>query len=47
MDIINNENKTGIILGNCNIDLLKCKEHNKTNDYLDNISLSGIHATNM
>ena len=37
MDIINNENKKAVILGDRNIDLLKYDINNMTNMYLDNI----------
>ena len=30
MEIINNEHKIGVIMGDMNIDLLKCSKHGKT-----------------
>jgi hypothetical protein len=41
LDTINAEFKTGIIMGDMNIDLLKFQAHAKTNDYLDNIFSRG------
>ena len=41
LDTINSEFKTGIIMGDMNIDLLKFQAHAKTNDYLDNIFSRG------
>ena len=37
MDIINNEHKQAIIMGDMNIDLLKYGSNYKTNEYLDNV----------
>ena len=42
MDIINNEHKHGVIMGDMNIDLLKFGSHQKTNEYLDNICSHGF-----
>ena len=42
MDIINNEKKSCVIMGDFNIDLLKYSSHAKTNDYLDNIFTIGF-----
>ena len=42
MDSINKENKHSIIMGDMNIDLLKYRIHNKTNDYLDAIFSNGF-----
>jgi len=35
------ENKSCVILGDMNIDLLKCYTHSKTNEYLDTIITHG------
>ena len=37
MEIINNEHKIGVIMGDMNIDLLKCSKHGKTNEYMNQI----------
>ena len=42
MDIINNEHKHGVIMGDMNVDLLKFGSHPKTDDYLDNIFSHGF-----
>ena len=42
MDIINNEKKSCVIMGDFNIDLLKYSSHAKTNDYVDNIFTRGF-----
>ena len=42
MNIINNEHKNGIIMGDMNIDLLKFNTHNKTSEYLDDIFSHGF-----
>ena len=42
LDSINAEFKTGIIMGDFNIDLLKFQQHAKTNEYLDNIYSHGF-----
>ncbi len=42
MDLINKENKTGVLMGDYNIDLLRCNEHNKINDHIDNIFSRGF-----
>ena len=41
MNNIQLENKSCVILGDMNIDLLKCDTHSKTNEYLDNIITHG------
>ena len=41
MDNIQHENKSCVIMGDMNIDLLKCDNHIKTNEYLDNIITHG------
>lgn len=42
MDKVNNEKKTGVIMGDMNIDLLKFDIHDGTNAYLDNIFSRGF-----
>ena len=42
---INKDNKIGVIMGDMNIDLLKCNCHNKTNEYLDNLFSYGFIPT--
>ena len=42
MEIITNERKHGVIMGDMNIDLLKFQTHNKTHDYLDSIFSHGF-----
>ena len=42
LDTINNENKISVIMGDINIDLLKYKTDNKTNDYLDALVANGF-----
>ncbi len=42
MDLINRANKIGVVMGDFNIDLLKCSEHGKTNEYLDNVFSRGF-----
>ena len=42
MDIINNEKKSCVIMGDFNIDLLKYSSHAKTNDYVDNVFTRGF-----
>jgi hypothetical protein len=42
MNIINNEHKNGIIMGDMNIDLLKFNSHNKTSEYLDEVFSHGF-----
>ena len=42
MDIINNEDKLGTIMGDMNVDLLKFQNHQKTSDYLDKIFSNGF-----
>ena len=42
LDIINNERKQCIIMGDMNINLLKFDTHSKTNDYLNNIFSHGF-----
>jgi endonuclease/exonuclease/phosphatase family metal-dependent hydrolase len=37
LDLLTKENKESYIMGDFNIDLLKFSNHNKTNDYLENI----------
>jgi endonuclease/exonuclease/phosphatase family metal-dependent hydrolase len=37
LDLLTEENKESYIMGDFNIDLLKFSNHNKTNDYLENI----------
>ena len=37
LDAINNEHKTAYLMGDFNIDLLKCADHQNTSDYLNNI----------
>ena len=37
MDSINNENKSCLLMGDFNIDILKYNLHNKTNDFVDSI----------
>ena len=37
MEIINIEHKIGVIMGDMNIDLLKCSKHGKTNEYMNQI----------
>ena len=37
LEIIQNENKQLIIIGDINIDLIKCETHQFTSDYLDMI----------
>ena len=39
---INLEHKTGIIMGDMNLDLLKIQKHSKSNEYLDHIFASGF-----
>ena len=36
MDMIQNENTYGLIMGNMNVDLLKFEAHRRTDDYLKN-----------
>ena len=42
MDIINNEKKSCLLMGDFNIDLLKYNLHNKTNDFVDSIFGKGF-----
>ena len=42
LDIINNEHKQSIIMGDMNINLLKYDTHSKTNDYLNNLFSHGF-----
>ena len=42
MDMINKENKTSVIMGDMNIDLLKYKIHNGTSEYLDTLFSNGF-----
>ncbi len=42
MNTINRENKSSILLGDMNVDLLKYSLHNKTNEYLDGIVSHGF-----
>ena len=42
MDIIHNENKYGLIMGDMNIDLLKFEVHMRTDDYLNNLFSHGF-----
>ena len=42
LNIIDRENKPGVIMGDMNIDLLKYANHEKTNTYLDNIFSTGF-----
>ena len=37
MEIINNEHTIGVIIGDMNIDLMKCSKHGKTNEYMNQI----------
>ena len=37
MALINDQKSNALIMGDTNIDLLKCNNHPRTNDYLDNI----------
>jgi hypothetical protein len=37
MEVLNTENKSCVIMGDMNIDLLKFGSHRKTSDYLDNL----------
>ena len=41
-DILGRENKDAYIMGDMNIDLLKCSNHRKTGDYLENIFPQGF-----
>ena len=41
MDTIQHENKLSIIMGDINIDLLKCDSHIKTSEYIDNLFTHG------
>ena len=45
MDIINNEHKSAVMMGDMNIDLLQFETHNKTNAYIDNIFSHGFIPT--
>jgi len=42
LDIINNEHKHGVIIGDMNVDLLKFGYHPKTDEYLDSIFSHGF-----
>lgn len=42
MDTIQHENNSCVIMGDMNIDLLKCDNHSKTNEYLDNVITHGF-----
>ena len=42
VDKITNENKSLLLLGDFNIDLLKYETHNKTNDFVDNLFATGL-----
>ena len=42
MDIINNEDKLGTLMGDMNVDLLKFQNHQKTSDYLDKLFSNGF-----
>ena len=42
MDIIQNENKYGLIMGDMNIDLLTFEVHRRTDDYLNNLFAHGF-----
>jgi len=42
LDIINNEKKLCVLLGDLNIDLLKYNLHEKTNDFVDNMFAQGF-----
>ena len=42
LNIINQEHKTGVIMGDMNIDLLKFKSNDKTNSYLDTLFSNGF-----
>ena len=42
MDIIQNENKCGLIMEDMNIDLLKFEVHRRTDDYLNNLFSHGF-----
>ena len=41
-DIINNENKHAILMGDFNIDLLKYRENTRTHDFLNNVIAEGF-----
>jgi hypothetical protein len=45
MDIINKENKYGILTGNMNVDMLKFGCHGRSNDYIDNLFSLGFVPT--
>lgn len=45
INIINNENKTIILMGDFNIDLLKSDSHNKTAEYVQDIISHGLKPT--
>ena len=42
IDIISNEKKRCMLMGDCNIDLLKYNTHDKTTEYVDNLLSRGI-----
>ena len=42
IDIINNENKKCVLMGDLNIDFLKYGKHAKTNDFIDNLFARGF-----
>ncbi len=42
MDLINYENKTSVIIGDMNIDLLKYGHHGKTNNFIDSVFSRGF-----
>jgi len=42
IDIITNEKNRCMLMGDCNIDLLKYNSHDKTTEYVDNLFSRGI-----
>ena len=42
METIDHENKKGVIMGDFNIDLLKCGSHSKTNTFIDTVFGNGF-----
>ena len=45
IDKINSENKTSVIMGDMNLDLLKFKSHDKTNSFIENMFAAGYVPT--
>ena len=47
MDMIQNENKYGLIMVNMNVDLLKFEAHRRTDDYLNKTFFTRISTSHI